>query len=462
MYKFISSEKLIFRKINRLARRSLIKSEFSKNVITLMAGTGLAQAIPVLLSPILTRIYTPEELGVFALYLSITTTISIVATGRYELAILLPEKDADALHIAILAFTITCLTSLALIGIVFIFKDSIINLLGMPEIKKWLYFVPITVFLTGAYQNFNYWNNRKKNYKYTSLGKITQSSGMMAVQISNGLLGAGSTGLVIGAVFGQLTAILMLAKNFFSDKEVSTFKLIPKKTIKLAKKYKEFPLLNTWSSLLNTASVQLPVLLLTVIYSATISGLYSLAQRVLLTPISLIGTSIGQVYFQKISQVKHDKIKVEKYTLSLYKKLLLISFFPTITILVFGGELFSMIFGEPWRQAGIYAQILSIWILFVFISSPLSYLMIVYQRHKQSIYFNLLLFTSRASAISLGFIFNSNPLLIITIYGIAGSLLWAIFTLYLLNLAGIRFMEIFLISAPYIAIYMIAIFLLLI
>ena len=128
------------------------KSEFSSNVLTLMTGTTIAQAIPIAISPILTRIYTPEDFGMFALYMSMATIISVIATGRYELAIILPEKDEDAINIMMLSIGITFLVSLITLLIIFIFNAQITLLFGNPNISQWLYFVPLTIVLTGVYQ----------------------------------------------------------------------------------------------------------------------------------------------------------------------------------------------------------------------------------------------------------------------------------------------------------------------
>ena len=126
------------------------RSEFSRNVFALMTGTTIAQAIPIAISPILTRIYTPEDFGVFALYMAIASILSVIATGRYELAIMLPKKDEDAINIAALSIIISFFVSFVSLLIVFVFNAQITNLLGNPEISNWLYFIPLTVLLTGV------------------------------------------------------------------------------------------------------------------------------------------------------------------------------------------------------------------------------------------------------------------------------------------------------------------------
>jgi len=145
-----------------LLQRLKPKSEFSRNVLTLMTGTTIAQAIPIAISPILTRIYSPEDFGVFALYMSIVGTFAAMATLRYDTAIMLPKKDKDAINIVLLSVMISFFISLIVLLIIFLFNQQITNLLETPDISNWLYVVPLTVLLTGLYQSFNFWNNRKK------------------------------------------------------------------------------------------------------------------------------------------------------------------------------------------------------------------------------------------------------------------------------------------------------------
>ena len=141
------------------------KSEFGKNVLTLMTGITIAQAIPIAISPILTRIYTPEDFGVFALFVAISSIIGSVACGRYELAIMLPKKDENAINIFALGFIITCVACLILLILAITLNDFLVNLLGNKEIGFWLYFIPISVFFMGLFNLLNYFNNRKKNYQ---------------------------------------------------------------------------------------------------------------------------------------------------------------------------------------------------------------------------------------------------------------------------------------------------------
>ncbi|MBA6222882.1 oligosaccharide flippase family protein [Colwellia sp. MB02u-18] len=416
----------------------LNKNNFNKNVLTLITGSVIAQGLPIALSPILTRIYTPDDFGVIALYMAITMIFSSIATGRYELAIMLPKKDSDALTLLIISALISFFISLLSLLIVFIFNHEITVFLGVLELSHWLYFIPLSIFLSGIYQASICWCSRNKEFKDISQNKILQSGSLVSVQLIFSKLG--SAGLVIGYIISQVISVFMLVKVMYSKKKSSnTNKKI--KMYALAKRYKNFPLVNTWSALLNIASLQVPVLMLTTLFNASTTGFFSLSQRIIQMPMSLIGVSIGQVYYQRASKIKNDKIKLKKLTLDLHNKLLLIGIFPTLIILSFGDDLFAIVFGETWRVAGEYAQLLSIWVYFVFVSSPLSHLMTIYEKHKESVIFNAFLFVSRISSLLLGWLLFNDPHVAIGLYALVGTLVWSSFVFYLMKIAGVSYAE---------------------
>ena len=201
-----------------MLKRFKPKSEFNRNILTLMTGTTIAQAIPIAISPILTRIYTPEDFGIFAIFLAITLIIGSIANGRYELAIMMPKKDEDAINIFALGFIITTSLSLLLLVLVLIFQKYFIFLLKNEEIGVWLYFVPISVFFFGIFNILNYFNNRKKNYKDISNANILKSIVAAIIQLSIGFIQQGATGLISGQIISQFFANTKLLKNIIKDK----------------------------------------------------------------------------------------------------------------------------------------------------------------------------------------------------------------------------------------------------
>ena len=276
------------------------KSDFSRNVITLMTGTTIAQSIPIATSPILTRIYTPEDFGVFALFISITSILATIANGRYELAIMLPKKDEDAINIFALGFIITCIMTIITFAVILIFNDYLTNLLVNKEIGFWLYFVPLALFFSGLFNILNYFNNRRKNYKDLRNTTILKSIILAVVQISVGFMKAGAIGLISGSLLSNMFANMKLARNILKDKMLLS-KIKKVKIITLAKKYKDFPKFSMPAGLLNSSATNLNNTLIPSFFNLSTLGYYSLVDRVLSMPSSLISSSIGQVFFQQAS-----------------------------------------------------------------------------------------------------------------------------------------------------------------
>ena len=331
-------------------------SEFTHNVLTLLSGTAIAQAIPIAISPILTRIYSPEDFGLFGLFFAILAILAVLTNGRYENAIMLPKKDGDALHIFALGIIINFFLSITILIIVAIFNDSITKLLGNEEISLWLYFIPISLFFTGLFNILNSMNNRQKNYKDIASATITKSMVMALVQLVVGLIKSGAAGLILGQILAQFFANVKLFKNIIKDKK-AIFSIKKLKIIALAIKYKKFPIFSLPSALANVLSGQLSNILISSFYSVATLGFYSLIQRMLAIPSVLIGKSIGQVYYEEGTRARKKNGVVTDIFNSTFKKLVIIGL-PSFSILFFVVEdLFAFVFGEEWRIAGHYAQI---------------------------------------------------------------------------------------------------------
>jgi len=364
------------------------KSEFSRNVLTLMTGTTIAQAIPIAISPILTRIYTPEDFGIFALYMSVASIISVIATGRYELAIMLPKKDEDAINIVALSILISFFVSFIALLIVFIFNTQITKLLGNPEISSWLYFIPITVLLTGIYQSFNYWSNRKKQYKRLATSRVIQSGTTATTNLGMGFSGFGSSGLILSGVLGQGVATAILGKMVWREDKYRLKEIKRLKIFALAKRYSKFPTWNLISSFIYTFRLNIITIFLSKFFFSSFLGFYYMADRLLRLPSSILVGAFSDVFYQKISNIKLD---TEIFFISsLYlRKLLYILLLPYLIFVFFLKDTIPFIFGESWHNLYIYIYILSLPIFLNIITSHFSKILIVKNRQEISFYFHL-------------------------------------------------------------------------
>lgn len=309
---------------------ALKKREFGRNVITVMVGTILAQAIPIAIIPILTRLFTPEDFGLLALYGACASILGVVATARYEIAIMLPKKDADAKALLQVAITIAMCFALLLFPVIFTWGQKIALTLGNSAVEPWLYLLPISVFLTGTYQALTYWNNRLKQFKKTSVSRVSQSLSQGAVQVSLGFFSVVS-GLIIGQVVGVFSSVLYLVgKGGF--KKITVQQPLKNK-LEQMRMYSKFPKYGVFGALCDTAAVQMPVLLLTKFYSASITGMFSLTFRLLNLPSSIISSAINQVLFQKVVEISHSNPKALKsYIIKLFLILFLL-YLPVVPVL---------------------------------------------------------------------------------------------------------------------------------
>lgn len=366
-----------------MIKKIVPKSDFAKNVLTLMTGTTIAQAIPIAITPILTRMYSPEDFGVLALFVAITAIMGSVANGRYELAIMLPTEDDDAINIAAMGLLIATVLSVVLFFPAVFLNDYITEKLDNEFIGFWLYFVPPVVWLLGLYNILNYLNNRKKSYKDMAQATVYKSVAQAAVQLGAGTVKATASGLISGQIISNLVANTRLALNAKRQYKLSKISWLEMK--RLAKRYIDFPKYSMWATLSNTLSYQLLNMLITVFYSVATLGFYSLAQRILGMPSSLIGDSIGRVYFQQAALEKNKTGKAVKIFKSTTKKLMVLScafFIPLYFVLPL---VFAIAFGEEWRIAGEYSQLILPIFVFRFVSAALSTTNSVFEKQGLSL-----------------------------------------------------------------------------
>ncbi|MDH4553067.1 hypothetical protein E8E68_24690 [Pseudomonas sp. BN607] len=336
-----------------------------------MTGTTLAQAIPIAAMPLLTRLYTPEDFGVLALYMSLAGMISVIITARYEVAVMLPERDEDAASLVTLSICIASAISLVLLVIVSLFNEDIQALLNNKAIGPWLYLLPITVFVTGMWQALNYWNNRSKKFKRLAVSRVTQGGGMTLAQFL--LTGLSTGGLVLGYLVGQVGGLMVFLTRTWREDRAVLSRISLATMLVNARRYSKFPKYSTFGALLDNAAVQMPVLMLSKFYDTHIVGVFSLTFRALNLPMSLIATSFSQVLFQRFVVLQRENPdRLAPFVLKLFFGLLSLMVPLVGFVWVVGPELFALVFGETWRQAGEYATVLIFAVAIRFAVSPLS------------------------------------------------------------------------------------------
>lgn len=349
----------------------------ARQVMTLVTGTGLAQLIPLAVSPLLTRLYTPQDFGVFALYASLLAVLAVLGSARYELALMLPKDDTDALALVALAMAIVLATSAAVLAAVLLFQAGLARWLDSPALGPWLFLVPVSMLLTGLVNTLTVWANRTSRYRQISISRVLQSASAAAVAVALGWgLSRGSqagVGLVLGAVAGQALAAASLAWPFWRRWGARLQGVGWQPMRAQALRFREFPAINMPHALLDALQGSAVVALIAALFGPTLLGFHALAQRVVRTPMATLGSAVAQVFQKRAADALHAGGDTRRLVDAVLRRLVAVAV-AVLPLLWFAPELFAFVFGAAWREAGVYAQILTPWLLLNFMLSPLSQL----------------------------------------------------------------------------------------
>ncbi|MCB9173425.1 MAG: oligosaccharide flippase family protein [Flavobacteriales bacterium] len=362
-------------------KRFFPKSDFSKNTLILISGTVVAQAIPLILHPFLRRIYTPEDFGAMAVFLSIFSMVTIVSSFRYEATIVLPKEDNDAANILGLTFIISVIFNILILLTIVLFKDSIINFIGLPiKYENFIYLLPITSFLFSFYQSLNYWLVRQKAFKASSINKIVRRAVEGTTQVTLGLLKIPG-GLFVGDFVGNFSNVISGIGQIFKH-NFSTTTITKNDIIIVLKRYIDYPKYNVVPTLLSSAASLLPFLFINKFYSTEAVGYLDLSRMILSIPLIFISATIAQVLFQQMTEKKHQLISIKKDLLNIFYLLIGIIALEAIVLFLFGDELFKLIFGENYILSSIYSKILIFSFSVNFITSTFSSVYITFDKIK--------------------------------------------------------------------------------
>jgi lipopolysaccharide exporter len=411
---------------------------FKSDVLRLASGNTIAQLVVLLTAPIITRLFTPEVYGGTALFTSLTGIVGVIVCMRYELAIVLPDNDAQAANLVRGSLLIASFISFVIFIALDFSGEYLAQSLGVPLIAEYLWLVPIVVFLNSLFDIFNYWNIRLKRFGILSFARVINQSLGAGAKITAGLFGFQTMGaLILSGLGGLAVATYFILQRSLRESRKHLFeKFTWSEMFDVLKQYKKFPIYSSWSSLLNKLSWKLPILMLAFYFSKDVVGYYVLGFAMLQMPMSVIGGAISQVFLQRAARARIEG-ELHSLVYPLFQLLVSFSLLPMLILLTIGADLFSVVFGEEWREAGIYAQVLSPWAFIWFISSPFGNLCNVLGKQQFNLKINMCLFFTRLLSIVFGGLAN-NPLLALSLLSITGVLVYGFFLHRIIRMSEIN------------------------
>ncbi|HRD01767.1 MAG TPA: oligosaccharide flippase family protein [Candidatus Saccharicenans sp.] len=380
---------------------NLKKSSFLKNILIIMSGTAVAQIIAYALSPIISRLFTPEDFGIFGSFNAIASIVGSLITLDYSQALMLPKGKSEAINLFCLSAISTLFISL-FVSVFSIIKPSIFyNLTKTKGIWPLILFI-LTIFISGINNTFQAWAVRSKAFKQTSASQVIRSIGSSGSKIIFGAFKIGSLGLIISNIIANLGASLNLIRVAVPDLISFKTDISLKKIKSAAKEYIDFPLYSASQNFINAISSGLPVLLLAKFYGLAAAGAYAFGESMLQAPMGLVLTALRQVLFQKACEYKNEG----KGIFLLYIRTVLILFamatIPSLILIVWAPQIFSFIFGAQWHLAGILARSLIIWLAIVFCNLPAVIFARIIRIQRFVFFYDLVLLALRTTTLVLG------------------------------------------------------------
>ncbi len=373
--------------VARLKNELFKKSEFKKHFLSAFWGTALGQLILVAASPIISRIYSPEEFGMFSILFGYLTILSAVSTGRYELAIILPKSNKAAINIAMLALTVAGCVSAVVVAALFFIPETFFVNNGIPHSSSLIYIAPVFIMSVALYQSAYCYHIRTKLFTRNSQGKVINSTTTSLFSVGIGLVYPLGNVLLIGKSLGFFIASLYLIFSKEVKKVIRYIRL--RYMIMMMKRYSDFPKYSVLGTGVDKLGAQLPILLINSLYTSEMAGYYAFALNVIYVPMSFISIAVSDVFRQKISEKVNNGLPIKEDYIKMINILALISFLPLLLFGIISPTFFKIIFGKEWETAGLLIRPVLPMLFFRFIYSPVSGLFIVLEKQKVYFYWQL-------------------------------------------------------------------------
>jgi O-antigen/teichoic acid export membrane protein len=340
-------------------------------VLTLISGTAIAHGITAATLILLARLYSPADFGILGLFSSIVYTLSVAVCLRLDLAIIIPRRDGEA-------FRLVCLALIAAVGIALL---SALVVLALPAgairgetyagLEPFLWLLPVNLLAIGVFSALQSWFVRERAYGLLTRSRILQSAGASTTQIAIGAFAPSPLGLIVGFVMNSGGALTLLLPRFLRSIRGRVRRPGRRRLAATFRKYSDFPRYSVWEALANSASIQLPILLVGALTNASEVGQLVLAMSVAQAPLALFGNATAQVFMsQAPTRMRAGQLAV--FTRSTLTGLAKVGGPMLLGLGVLAPLIFPLLFGDEWARSGILVAWMAPWLLLQFLTSPVS------------------------------------------------------------------------------------------
>jgi O-antigen/teichoic acid export membrane protein len=392
--------------IKKILKKYIGESAYKKNVMTMISGRIVSQVIPILLTPILTRIYSPQEFGIFGVYSTIITILAMLASGRYCLAIVLPKEEEEAKDLAVISSILTIVSTLIFLILAVFFGESLFTLLNSEVLQKYIWVVILGIWVIAMHEILFYYGLRLKKYKILAIDVTIYASLVLIIRLVLGYMGYTEMGLFLSYSLGYLFSFFFLFISLSIYKEFKGIEINIKKYKLLLLKYLKFPKFSLIAETLNIGALMFPNLFLNKIFGSATAGYFAMSDKVLGTPIWFITMSVGDVFKQEAAEQFREQGSCENIFNKTTKALFLLGIIPFSLLFIIGPYIFPIIFGPNWEPIGFYIRIFSIMYFARFVVYPVTNVVYILNKQNYNVVFQLLKIIALVIAFVLGYVYK--------------------------------------------------------
>jgi O-antigen/teichoic acid export membrane protein len=416
----------------------LVPGSVARNFVVIGSATAVGQVAAVIAAPVLARLYDPAEFGVLSLYAAILMVVVSVSQFRYDLAIPSADSDEEATHLTSISLLVGVASSF-LVGVAVVLLQALAPAgLESNHLAGVLWVMPLAVLAASIGQALGSWAIQQRQFRRLGRARATQGISQALTQVVLGLAGTGSIGLVIGDLAGRTLGIEQLARPAWRALRQVPASIAALRAV--ARRWAGFAGTMTLASLANAVSLQLPFLMIPYLFGLAESGQYFLAYRLLVLPASLVGAAVSQVFFGEAAQRRDDTRRLRDLALNATVALMAFSIPIYLMVVVAGPTAITVIFGDQWQTAGDFSRILAPWLMVWCVASPISPLLLIGKRQRESLAFTFFGLIAQVAGLGLGAVVGSLTVGLIALSGICVLLdiasLWRF-----LRVASVRLVE---------------------
>ncbi len=415
--------------------KSVLAGGFVRSVGVLVGGSAVSQLIMALSLPVATRLYTPEDFAVLALFTSIVSIVSVAACLRFDIAVPIPEGDGEAVNVLALALFFAAALSLAFAIPALAAPTVVADALGRPQIAGYLWLLPIAIFLAASYSALQFWSVRQKAFRPIAITRIAQSSAAAGTQIGLGFATSGPLGLVLGMALNMGAGAVGLLARLLTANRASLADISTARMRKAFRDHIRFPKYSALEAVCNSASIFLPVVLIAAHAPAAEAGFVILAMQVMQAPMSLIGNAVAQVYMSQ-APAAHREGDLGAFTVRILGGLMRTGVGPLIFAGIVAAPAFAIIFGAEWRAAGELVAWMTPWFVMQFLSSPVSMSLHVTGHQRAALLLQIAGLVIRVGAVLAAIALA--PQHLAQAYALSGLVFYAVYVATVLRIVGAR------------------------